>query len=96
MWLAFVNMKTERRKQQSAKDRLKYRLEMIEAAKILYKFKGMSLKKRCHLPVEQTQDQRRTTFFGAVGNEAGNSRREPRIPVVHGGEYVKQTGQLIA
>ena len=46
MWLAFVNMKTEQRKQQSAKDRLKYRLEMIEAAKILYKFKGMSLKKR--------------------------------------------------
>lgn len=52
------------------------------------------LDKRCHLPVEQTQDQRRTTFFWAVGNEAGNSRREPRIPVVHGGEYVKNKDEL--
>jgi hypothetical protein len=39
-------MSAKLRKQQSIKDRLKYRLEKIEAAKLLYKVKGMSLKKR--------------------------------------------------
>lgn len=46
------------------------------------------LDKRCHLPVEQTKDQRRTTFFGAVRDEAGNPLSDERIPVVYGGEYV--------
>lgn len=48
------------------------------------------LDKRCHLPVEQTKDQRRTTFFGAVRNEAGNPLSDERIPVVYGGEYVNE------
>jgi hypothetical protein len=38
------------------------------------------LDKRCHLPVEQTKDQRRTTFFGAVRNEAGNILSDEKNP----------------
>ncbi len=43
------------------------------------------LHQMCHLPVEQTKDQRRTTFFGAVRDEAGSPRREPRNPPPSGG-----------
>ena len=38
------------------------------------------LHQMCHLPVEQTKDQRRTTFFGAVRDEAGSSLSDEKNP----------------
>ncbi len=41
-------------------------------------------------PVELTEDQRRTMFFAAVGNEAGNLLSDEKNPYPFGaGEYVK-------